>query len=73
MNTSDKRIVYLGMDNKIQVYLSKDMIQRPSSIKVKRLEDNRECVGEWTINQITGFCEYTLEDGYLPGACYSIE
>ena len=73
MYCSNKNIVYLGLDKKFQIYLSKDMAQRPKEIKVIRLNDHFECSGDWEINENSGLSVFKFRKGHSVGHYYLLE
>ena len=73
MYCSNKELIYLGLDKKIQVYLSKDMAERPKDIKVIRLNDLFECSGDWEINENSGLGAFTFRKGHSIGHYYLVE
>ena len=73
MYCSNKELIYLGLDKKIQVYLSKEMATRPKEIKVIRLNDLFECSGDWEINENSGLGVFTFRKGDSIGHYYLVE
>ena len=73
MYCSDRRLVYLGLDKKIEVYLSKEMATHPDKVKVIRLNDRLECQGNWRIDPETGLSTFNFEKGDSIGHYYLVE